>query len=84
MCDVVAMAESKAGGGRAAAGGGDRGGISDGFTNLAAEDSEDELRSSEWEARLASGDLPEDFLRVTEPKGDNRDGHDFQQNILSS
>ena len=75
------MAESKAaGGGRAAAGGGGgRGGISDGFTNLAAEDSEDELRSSEWEARLASGDLPEDFLRVTEPKGDNRDGHDFLQ-----
>ena len=64
------MAEASAsGGGRTAAGGG----IGDGFTNLAAEDSEDELRSSEWEARLASGDLPEDFLRVTEPTGENRD-----------
>ena len=65
------MAEASAsGGGRTTAAGG---AIGDGFTNLAAEDSEDELRSSEWEARLASGDLPEDFLRVTEPTEGNRD-----------
>lgn len=67
---MAAESKASASGGRAAGGGG--GGIGDGFTNLAAEDSEDELRSSEWEARLASGDLPEDFLRVTEPKAENR------------
>ena len=71
------MAEASASGGRAAGGGG---AIGDGFTNLAAEDSEDELRSSEWEARLASGDLPEDFLRVTEPKAENRDDFAFPWN----
>ena len=30
--------------------------------------SEDLKSSEEWERRLASGDLPEDFLKVTEPK----------------
>ena len=73
------MAEASASGGRAAGGGGG-GGMGDGFTNLAAEDSEDELRSSEWEARLASGDLPEDFLRVTEPKAEHRDDFAFPWN----
>ena len=74
------MAEASASGGRAAGGGGGGGGMGDGFTNLAAEDSEDELRSSEWEARLASGDLPEDFLRVTEPKAEHRDDFAFPWN----
>ena len=32
--------------------------------------SDDELRAAEWERRLASGDLPEDFLTVTEPKAE--------------
>lgn len=76
---MAAESKASASGGRAAGGGG--GGIGDGFTNLAAEDSEDELRSSEWEARLASGDLPEDFLRVTEPKAENRD--DFLWNSVA-
>lgn len=30
--------------------------------------SDDDLRAAEWERRLAAGDLPEDFLSVTEPK----------------
>ena len=68
----MAEASASGGGGRTAGSG-----IAEGFTNLAAEDSEDELRSSEWEARLASGDLPEDFLRVTEPKAENRDDFAF-------
>ena len=74
---MAAESRASASGGRAAGGGG---GIGDGFTNLAAEDSEDELRSSEWEARLASGDLPEDFLRVTEPKADDREDFTFPWN----
>ncbi len=33
------------------------------------EEQEDLLHSQEWERRLMTGDLPDDFLQVTEPKG---------------
>ena len=43
-----------------------------GYANLQEDTpSEDELKSAEWEARLASGDLPDDFLQVTEPRPDS-------------
>jgi hypothetical protein len=61
------MAESSLSRSGAAGGGGGGGGS---YSNLQEDTtpSEDELKSAEWEARLASGDLPEDFLQVTEPQ----------------
>eukprot|EP00095_Tigriopus_kingsejongensis_P004550 snap_masked-scaffold893_size84343-processed-gene-0.11 protein:Tk04550 transcript:snap_masked-scaffold893_size84343-processed-gene-0.11-mRNA-1 annotation:"tollip-like protein" len=52
-------------------------GTSGGYTSLQEENAslsskkseEEDFKAQEWEERLLAGDLPEDFLQVTEPQG---------------
>lgn len=57
------------------ASGTDKGSSASGYTSLQEEKtppgsnkSEEDFKTQEWEERLLSGDLPPDFLQVTEPK----------------